>query len=150
MRPEEEASLGAPSAPGVDAEPAAALSSVRFAAVLPGLTPRQRQVLAVFRATQSVRGTAILLGLSESRAYAIFAQVARKLDVAPGALREALRCGELSPLPVSERGSTTRMARDPPPGSGAAPVSTGTSAGSSEKVPRKRTAASCTAMPRRL
>lgn len=112
--------LPAPTAPAL---PAPALPFGRFAAVVPVLTARQRQALAVFRTTQSMRRTAEILRLSESRAYAIFAQVARKLDVAPGVLRDALRGGELSLVPVSEPVADNRS-RDQPRPSDAVPAST--------------------------
>lgn len=113
MSPEAQASITARRTRGLDGTPAPALASGRFAAVVPVLTARQRQALAVFGATQSMRRTADVLGLSESRAYAIFAQVARKLDVAPGTLRDALRGGELSLVPGSEQVPDSRS-RDQP------------------------------------
>lgn len=79
-------------------------------------TSRQVQAVRMLAATGSVAATAAVMGVTETRVYAILTQVARHLDVSPTSLRVAASEGLLDAAdspgePRNEHGGRPSMTR---------------------------------------
>jgi hypothetical protein len=74
------------------------------------LTGRQRQVVLSYAVTRSVSETAMLLDVTQSRVYAIFVQVGRRLRLPPAVVRAALRRGDFGSIGDTVMPTKTRVA----------------------------------------